>query len=289
MRPNQQPRFIVPQPAFDWLMGPNPPVLIDVRRPEVVAESAILLPQTSLLVDQSDAGAILARWSAERSVLIACAFAHNRSQALAGLLRAEGRSVSIIEGGVEAWREAGLPVVPRTSLGLAQPIRLGESPTLWVTRASPKIDRVACPWLIRRFLDPNARILFAEPDWVLEIAAQLGGIAFDTPGAPLEHEGPLCTFDTLLRAFGLDENRTLAELAAIVRGADTGRHDLHPAAAGLHAVSLGMARRTDGDDEAVLRDGFLVYDALYEWARHARSEIHHWPRPDASAPERSAA
>lgn len=271
-------RYISPEDCFEQLMGPNPPLLIDVRRRDVVEQSGILFPAMSFLADQNDGIELAGRLDPVRPIVVACAHGHNRSQMLASTLQGEGLDAAIIKDGADGWLAAGLPLVRRRSLGLAATITLGEGPTTWVTRARPKIDRVACPWLIRRFLDPNARFVFAEPEWVPEIARQTGAIAYDLPGAELEHDGPLCTFDAILRTFGLDGDPALSELALIIRGADTGRLDLHPAAAGLLAVALGLSRRNGEDDHATLRAGFPVYDGLYAWARGARHETHNWPR-----------
>ena len=276
--------FISPIDCFHALMGRNPPLLIDARKPAIIEESGFLFPATAMIVDQTDGAKLAATLDRARPVIVACAHAHNRSQLLASSLQGEGFNAAIIERGADGWLEAGLPVVRRQSKGLDQTITLGAGPTTWVTRARPKIDRVACPWLIRRFLDANARFVFAEPEWVLHIASQTGAIAYDTPGAPLKHDGPLCTFDTLLRAFGLDRDPALAELALIVRGADTDRLDIHPASAGLLATALGLSHRNGEDDHAVLREGFTVYDGLHAWVRHARGERHNWPR-SAAAPD----
>ena len=148
-------------------------------------------------------------------------------------------------------------------------------PTAWVTRERPKIDRIACPWLIRRFVDPDARILFVPTAEVFEVAEAEGAIAFDIPGAPFSHAGDDCSFDAFLAAFGLAEEAGLKRLAPIVRGADTDRHDLAPEAAGLHAISLGLARLIEDDAELLAR-GMLVYDALYRWATEAGGERHAW-------------
>lgn len=147
-------------------------------------------------------------------------------------------------------------------------------PTKWVTRARPKIDRIACPWAIRRFIDPDAEILFAPAGEVFAVAEKEAALAFDIPGAPISHEGDQCSFDTLIAKFGLDDP-VLTILAPIVRGADTDRHDLAPEASGLHAISLGLAALID-DDHALLAQGMFVYDALYAWAKTARGERHAW-------------
>jgi len=144
----------------------------------------------------------------------------------------------------------------------------------WITRARPKIDRVACPWLIARFIDAEAEFLFAAPEDVRRLAQESGAIPFDVEGVELSHDGPLCSFDALLRTYALTDP-ALHELAVIVRGADTARLDLAPQAAGLLAISLGLSRLFS-DDHEQLRHGFVLYDALYAWATEARGETHTW-------------
>lgn len=150
----------------------------------------------------------------------------------------------------------------------------GRSPTSWVTRERPKIDRIACPWLIRRFIDPDAEFLFAPTEKVFETAEQRKAVPFDIPGASFSHVGERCSFDAFIERFEIDD-AGVAALAPIVRGADTDRHDLAPEAAGLHAVSLGLGL-THEDDHALLEAGIIVYDALYAWATRARGAKHNW-------------
>lgn len=149
--------------------------------------------------------------------------------------------------------------------------------TKWVTRERPKIDRIACPWLIRRFIDPDAAILYVPAGAVFDVAARERAVAFDIPGAPFTHVGEQCSFDAFIDRFALDDPG-LAALAPIVRGADTDRHDLAPESAGLHALSLGMSV-TFSDDDALLAQGLIVYDALYAWTTKAKGERHDW-RPN---------
>ena len=151
----------------------------------------------------------------------------------------------------------------------------------WVTRARPKIDRVACPWLIARFIDADAEFLFVAPNEVQRVAGESGAIPFDVEGVELSHVGPLCSFDAFLDHYNLREP-ALADLARIVRGADTDRLDLAPQCPGLLAISLGLSRLF-ADDHEQLRHGFVMYDALYAWLREARDEKHDWN------PQRSAA
>jgi DNA-binding winged helix-turn-helix (wHTH) protein len=145
----------------------------------------------------------------------------------------------------------------------------------WITRERPKIDRVACPWLIARFIDAEAEFHFAPATEVLPRAAELDATPFDIDGAILSHRGDRCSFDAFLDDYGLDDP-ALRDLATIVRGADTERLDLAPQAAGLLSISLGLSRLCMDDDQRMLGHGFVVYDALYEWLRHGRRERHTW-------------
>ena len=144
----------------------------------------------------------------------------------------------------------------------------------WVTRARPKIDRVACPWLIARFIDQGPEFHFVLPEQVAATAARLDAIPFDVEGVTLSHVGPLCTFDAFLEQYRLTDP-ALREIAVMVRGADTARLDLAPQAAGLLAISLGLSRNFP-DDHEQLRHGFVLYDALYSWCTQVRDEQHTW-------------
>lgn len=221
--------------------------------------------------------ATLAEWSKSldraRPVLFACRFAHQMSQIPAAQLRQDRFDARVLEGGYAGWEKAGLPLLNKAALDRLA----GNRPSLWVTRRRPKIDRVACPWLIRRFIDDRARIVFVDADRVPEVAKEIRAVPFDIDGVEISHEGERCSFDTLLRLFGLEGEPTLARLALIVRGADTARPDLAPEAAGLHAVSLGLSAMAGDGDHGLLRTGFLVYDALLAWLRHAAQERHNWP------------
>lgn len=145
----------------------------------------------------------------------------------------------------------------------------------WITRERPKIDRIACPWLVLRFIEPDAEFLFVPPDKVLTEARRLDAVPYDVPDVELSHVGEKCSFDAFLAKYRLDDP-ALSDLALIVRGADTGRLDLAPQAAGLLAISLGLSH-TFKDDQAMLRQGLVVYDALFAWCRALRGETHGWP------------
>jgi hypothetical protein len=156
----------------------------------------------------------------------------------------------------------------------------------WITRARPKIDRIACPWLITRFIDKNAEFHFVPPDQVMRRAGELGATPFDVEGVELSHDGPLCSFDAILKKYELHD-LALAEIAVIVRGADTAHLELAPQAAGLLAISLGLSRNFE-DDHEQLEMGMVIYDALYSWARFARTERHSW-NPQRTPPPVPAA
>ena len=247
------------------------PPLFDVRRPQAYADSEWAIAG-AVWRDHTQAGIWAAELPAGQAVVVYCVHGHNVSQLAAAALREMGCEARALAGGIEAWRQAG----GTTILKRHQRPRGAEGPSRWVTRCRPKIDRIACPWLIRRFVDPAARFHFVEPDQVVAVAEELHGVPFDVEGVELSHEGELCTFDILLRHFGLEDPDLLA-LAPIVRGADTARLDLAPEAAGLLAVSLGNSVLAGGDDHAALERGFAVYDALLAWRRHASHERHNWP------------
>ena len=145
----------------------------------------------------------------------------------------------------------------------------------WVTRERPKIDRIACPWLIERFIDKAPEFLFVPSKDVLQVAEEKGAIPYDIPGVELSHEGERCSFDAFLGKYRLTD-AALATLAVIVRGADTSRLDLAPEAAGLFAISLGLSQNFKNDHE-MLRHGIVMYDALYAWCQYCQNEPHGWP------------
>ncbi len=201
---------------------------------------------------------------------------------MAAWLRHEGIPADSLEGGALAWAQAGLPMVPEAVL----PPRDGQGRTMWVTRARPKVDRIACPWLIRRFVDPRAVFLFVAASDVAGVAERFEATPFDVDGVFWSHRGEQCSFDTMVEELSLAGFPALVHLATIVRGADTARPELAPQAAGLLAVSLGLSRMY-ADDLEQLEAGMPVYDALYRWCRDAADETHDWvshvPRARARA------
>ena len=147
----------------------------------------------------------------------------------------------------------------------------------WVTRERPKIDRIACPWLVARFIDKDAEFLYVPADTVLAVAEETGAIPYDIPGVEYGHVGELCSFDAFIRKHNLTDP-ALQQLAIIVRGADTARPELAPQCPGLLALSLGLSHNF-ADDHEMLRHGMVMYDALYAWVRHAQGERHNWTYP----------
>lgn len=263
------PFFISATDLGGRLGDPDWPTILDLRADDVRAGQDDI--PCSLRPPAPDARSAVPAGAGP--VVVVCKAGHERSQTLAASLRADGIPAQTLEGGYAAWSQAGLPVLRRSAVDA-----VGGPDRLWVTRRTPKIDRVACPWLIHRFLDPSARFLFVDPPDVNAVAARLGAVSFDAPGAMFEHEGQTCTFDAILRALGLDAYAPLSRLADIVRGADTGALNLAPEAAGYLAVSLGLSAMHPHDDYATLRHGFVVLDGLFSWARDARGETHSWTR-----------
>jgi rhodanese-related sulfurtransferase len=247
---------------------PKAPALIDVRTDEDYALSPSLIPG-SLRRAHGDTET----WGKEldgRGAVVICHQGLKLSQGAAAWLRHSGIEADSLEGGYEAWAAAKLPLVSTKHM----PPRDAQGRTVWVTRSRPKVDRIACPWLIRRFIDPSAVILFVNPSDVEGVAERFAAAPFDIEGVFWSHRGDTCTFDVMLDEFGL-KTEPLLHLGNIVRGADTARMDLAPEAAGLLAVSLGLSRMY-ADDLEQLEAGMLLYDALYRWCRDATDESHTW-------------
>lgn len=248
---------------------PNAPALVDVRTAEDYDADPRLVPGSR----RRDYRAAQA-WASDycnRSVVVICQQGQKLSEGIAAWLRYEGIDAQTLEGGFEAWKTAGELLVRTDKL----PPRDERSRTVWVTRARPKIDRVACPWLIRRFIDPAAVFLFAPPTEVTAVAERFNAAPFDIEGVFWSHRGETCTFDTMIEEFGLT-SEPLTRLAEIVRGADTARPELTPQSAGLLAASLGFSRMYR-DDLPQLEAAMPLYDAFYRWCRDATAETHNWP------------
>jgi len=264
--------FITPAELWSRIGTAQSPQIVDARRRDAYDTAPGVLP-TAVWRDASQVPQWSAQLARDRAVVIACREGHQLSQMAAAALREQGFGASVLEGGYAGWTAAGLPLIEKAALDRF----IRSRPSLWVTRRRPKIDRVACPWLIRRFVDAEARLLYVDPPEVPAVAKESGAVPYDIEGVELSHDGPRCTFDTLLMLFGLATEPALARLALIVRGADTAQPDLAPEAAGLHAVSLGLSAMAGDDDHGMLRNGFLVYDALFAWLRFAAAERHNWP------------
>jgi len=236
------------------LAGPVPPLVIDVRRDAAWREAGDRLAGALRRAPDAIDG-----WAdslpASRPVVVYCVHGHQVSQGAAARLRAGGRDARYLEGGIEAWREAGGALAGKAR----------GAGTRWVTRERPQIDRIACPWLVARFVDPAAEFLYVPTLEVTRIASEREAVPFDVAGAALGHDGDRCSFDAFVAAFGLGGDPALERVATIVRGADTDALALAPESAGLLAISRGLSLGFT-DDHAMLAHGMTVYDALYRWA-----------------------
>lgn len=277
---------ISPQELAARMGRADAPLLLDVRRKGKFLESSRLIAGAQRCAPENVAA--FAASQPPREVVVYCVYGHNVSADAVAELRAAGWNAYALAGGIEGgedgvdtpqdiaqWRaQRPATVFKRPEWGVT-----GEQPSRWITRERPKIDRIACPWLVRRFIDERAEFFYVPTLQVLSEAKRLGAVAYDIPGAPVSHEGELCSFDTLMRAFGLTDP-ALATLARIVRGADTDRLELAPQSAGLLAFSLGLSRLHADDDHAMLEAAMPLYDALYAWCRSAQGEPHNW-KPEA--------
>lgn len=275
------PDAITPDKLAKLIGTPRCPIILDTRREQLREKAPRLLPGARPVSEGDLEPHRLAPLIATLNspVVVACDEGHGRSQGLAALLRSRGIAAEYLEGGYAAWRAAGLLLVNPGKITCLDT----EGRSVWVTRSRPKIDRIACPWLIRRFVDPRARFLYVAPAEVADVATLYGAMPFDVEDTFWSHRGDLCTFDVMLAEFGLDLP-ALDRLALIVRGADTARPDLAPEAQGLLAASLGLSRMFS-DDLEQLEAGMALYDAFFRWSRDATGEIHNWPtnRPGAQS------
>ncbi len=255
------PNQITPTQLMRLIGTPDCPVLIDVRIPENVDELPRLIPGSRLYPHTA-----LPTLPAGTRAVVICKRGRKLSEGAAAMMRTSGVLAEVLDGGTLAWADAGLPMVP---------LALMPQTALWVTRHRPKVDRIACPWLIRRFINRDARFLFVAPVDVPDVAENFGATAFDIEGVHWSHRGDTCTFDALIADFALS-TPALDRLAMVVRAADTDRHDLAPQAAGLLALSVGLSRLYR-DDLAQMEAGIAMYDALYRSARDGHDEGHDWP------------
>jgi rhodanese-related sulfurtransferase len=255
---------IAPAQLFRLIGSGTSPVIVDVRIKEDTDADPFLVPTARR--HPHDRIEDLASSLAGRRAVIVCAGGLKLSEGAAALLRLHGIPAQVLEGGAQAWQAAQLPRIPLARI---------PANGLWVTRHRPKVDRIACPWLIRRFVDPAARFLFVAPSEVAGVADRFGATPFDVEGVFWTHRDDRCTFDTMVQEFGLSFD-AMDRLATLVRAADTDRHDLSPQAAGLLALSVGLSRLFK-DDLEQLEAGLPLYDALYRWARDGLDEKHDWP------------
>jgi len=246
------------------LQGERPPLIIDVRRRPAFRDATDMIGG-ALWRDPER----VAEWAGElpraSRVVAYCVHGHEVSQGVARAVVERGIEAQYLQGGIEeGWKAAG-GALDRKPAG---------ANTRWVTRERPKIDRIACPWLVSRFVDPGAEFLYVPAKQVLDAARERGAVPYDIPDVHFSHDGERCSFDAFLKHYRLADP-ALEQLALIVRGADTGSLDLAPQASGLAAISLGLSRNF-ADDHEMLKHGMVVYDALYAWCKGGQDEIHTW-------------
>ena len=251
----------------------NAPVLIDVRDDEDFASNPQYIP-TAIRCSHLEVSQLAERLI-DSNVVVYCHKGLKLSEGAAAVLRTLGVRSEILEGGYLAWQAAKLPVVAHKLL----PPRNAAGQTVWVTRHRHKIDRIACPWLIRRFVDRNAQFLYVSASAVDAVATKFNGVPFDVEGVFWSHREELCTFDVLVNEFGLN-TKPLDQLATMVRAADTNHPELAAESKGLLAASLGLSRMYS-DDLEQLDAGCILYDAFYRWCRDATDETHDWPATSA--------
>jgi rhodanese-related sulfurtransferase len=239
-------------------------LLIDVRRKAAFRDAGEMIAG-ALRRDPEATSEWAKSLPSAASVVVYCVHGHEVSQGVAKALADRGIEARYLEGGIEGWKaeKGNVDRKPKASA------------TRWVTRERPKIDRIACPWLIARFVDRDAEFLYVPTKEVREIAKAKDAVAYDVPDVHFTHEGERCSFDAFIRHYALGDDPALARLALIVRGADTAKLELAPQAPGLAAVSLGLSRIFQ-DDHEMLAHGMVLYDALYAWCKDGQDEVHTW-------------
>jgi len=242
------------------------PVLIDVRRKESFdADDRLIIGAFHYPPEDVERGQTES--PPGRPVVVYCRHGHEVSQGVATALVRAGIPASYLDGGIAAWKQRGLPTRKKAGGGSDK----------WITREHPKIDRIACPWLVSRFINPLAELIYVPPDEALAVAEQIGGTPYDIQGVRFGHVGDRCSFDAIVQAYDIHDP-ALDRLATIVRGADTSQPGLTPQGEGLLAISHGLSRNFP-DDHEMLRHGMVMYDALYTWcrlqaeARHTRAAV----------------
>jgi rhodanese-related sulfurtransferase len=254
---------------YDQLGTPAAPLLLDVRRDKAYDADDRVLP--AALRTGPDPLHAVENHPRDRPIVVYCVYGHEVGQDAAAMLRAKGFDARHLAGGIDGWGKEGLPTIRR------RPDWHVPGGSRWITRERPKIDRIACPWLIRRFIDPLATFDYVPKPQVFDEAKARSAVPYDIPGAVVTHRGERCSFDALIEDFDL-RDAALDRLATIVRGADTDRLDLAPQSAGLLATSLGLSQRYTNDHE-MLEHAMPVYDGLYAWCRteeKGENERHSW-------------
>jgi rhodanese-related sulfurtransferase len=250
---------ISPGMLNDLLGASPPPTIVDVRQPDAFDAAEMLIVGA-----RRRAPGELDTWRGEfadgQPVVVYCAHGKDTSQTIAEVLRTHSAAARYLEGGIARWIELGLPTRRK----------IGDTPGRWVTRERPTIDRIACPWLIWRFIDPAAEFLYVRPEKVRETASQSGATSYDIADVEFGHRGNQCSFDAFIRIYCISDP-ALDRLATIVRGADTSRPELAPQSAGLLAISQGL-KANFTDDHAMLAQGQVIYNAHYAWCRQQVGE-----------------
>jgi len=242
----------------------QPPLVIDVRKSSEFHAAADMVAG-ALRRDPERTSSWAKELPRASTVVVYCAHGRSISQGVAASLTEAGIAARYLRGGIEdGWRQEGGDLARKAA----------NASTRWVTRERPKIDRIACPWLIARFVDHDAEFLYVPAGKVLSAAGERDAVPYDIPDVAFSHEGEHCSFDAFLKAYRLTDP-ALDQLAVIVRGADTARLDLAPQAAGLAAISLGLSRNF-ADDHEMLEHGMVMYDALYAWCKEGQAEVHTW-------------
>ena len=253
---------ISPHELYALLGAASSPLLLDVRRADAFDADNHLIVSAIHLAPDAIAG-LQSDLPTNREVIAYCVHGHEVSQSAAATMRRAGIAAAYLEGGIAAWKERDLPTRRKSDVVVDK----------WVTREHPKIDRVACPWLVLRFIHPNAAFLYVPPNEVLAVARARDATPYDVQDVVFGHVGDQCSFDAIIRHFGIDDPG-LAQLATIVRGADTSRRDLAPQCEGLLAISYGLSAKYP-DDHEMLKHGLVMYDALYAWCRMQQRKPRH--------------
>jgi rhodanese-related sulfurtransferase len=247
-------KSISSQQLYERLGSASAPVLVDVRR-----EDAFAADEAMIIGAVRRSPETIARWQyvlpKGSDIIVYCVHGHEVSQGVARTLQRAGTKTAYLEGGIADWKAQDLPTRRKRD----------PSENTWVTRERPKIDRIACPWLISRFVNPEADFIYVPPTEVARVAADVGGTPYDIKGIEFGHVGECCSFDAIMRAYDIHD-APLDRLATIVRGADTSHPDLMPQCEGLLAISYGLSANFP-DDHEMLKHGLVMYDALYAWCR----------------------